>query len=237
MLRSMLALALLASATASFADDLPDGWFLSGNNREAFTVVPGTAGSGRSAVLKSVADPEGRAGLLVQACRAGFYAGHRARLTARVKTQDAAGWVGLVLRAEDKNGTIVALDNMNTRPIKGTTDWQTATVILDIPPTAITLVYGVSLTGTGAAWLDDVKLDPVGPEVEVTWAVSYEMPKRPVDAELIRPAPENLSMEAWSAARVAADPVVTTPQEMRDPGFSTRAVNPGATTQKPRELH
>ncbi|HKY90846.1 MAG TPA: hypothetical protein VJM11_07390 [Nevskiaceae bacterium] len=233
MLRSMLTLALLASAHASFAQETPDGWFLSGNKSAAYAVAPGTGGSGKSAVLRSVTDPEGGAGLLIQASRAGFYAGRRARLTARVKTQDAAGWAGLILRAEDKNGTIVALDNMNTRPIKGTTDWQTATVILDIPASATTLVYGLSLTGTGTAWLDDVKLDPVGPEIEVTWAVSYEMPKRPLDAELIRPAPDNLSLEAWSVARAAAAPVTTEPA---GPGFTTRAVNPGSTTQKPRAL-
>jgi hypothetical protein len=236
MLRSLAAVAALLVAVPSFADELPQGWFLSGTQQDAFTVVPDTASaSGKAAVLRSVSDPEGGAALLIQATRAGFFAGHRARLTARVKTQDAAGWAGLIMRAEDKNGTIIALDNMNTRPIKGTTGWQTATVILDIPPTTTTLVYGLSLTGTGAAWLDDVKLDPVGPEDEVTWAVSYEMPKRPIDAQLVRSAPENLSLESWSTVTADAE-AVAMPEAPRHAEFSTRAVNVGATTAKPREL-
>jgi len=168
----------------------------------------------------------------VQASRTGAFAGRRARLTARVKTQDASGWAGLLLRAEDKNGTIIALDNMKTRQITGTTGWQSYAVVLDIPPTAIVLVYGLSLAGTGAAWLDDVKLEAVGSDVEVTWAVSYEMPKRPVESFLIRPAPENLSLESWSAPPAPSSEAAV----INSSAPVTRAIHMEGPVAKPRKL-
>ena len=62
---------------------------------------------------------------------------------------------------------MVAFDNRYDRPIKGTTDWKEYSVVLDVPQNAHALAYGIFLTGTGTAWLNDVRLLEVGSEVKI----------------------------------------------------------------------
>jgi hypothetical protein len=63
---------------------------------------------------------------------------------------------------------MLAFDNMQNRPIKGTTDWKQYESILDVPEEAANIAFGVLLSGAGKAWLNDVKFEIVGSQVPTT---------------------------------------------------------------------
>jgi hypothetical protein len=47
---------------------------------------------------------------------------------------------------------------MDDRPIRGNTDWTQYSIVIDIPPGANHVTFGLMLIGTGTIWLDDVNL-------------------------------------------------------------------------------
>jgi hypothetical protein len=58
---------------------------------------------------------------------------------------------------------------MEDRPITGTTDWQRAEVVLDVPEGSDGICYGFLLSrGRGEAWADSLSLTKVGKEVPET---------------------------------------------------------------------
>jgi hypothetical protein len=50
-----------------------------------------------------------------------------------VKTQDVSGWAGLWMRVDNRAGRAIAFYNSVDKPIKGSTDWQERSVVLDVP--------------------------------------------------------------------------------------------------------
>jgi hypothetical protein len=68
----------------------------------------------------------------------------------------------------DKEQQMLAFDNMQSRPIKGTTDWKRYDVVLDVPQAATGIFLGILLDGQGTVWLSDVKFEVVGVEVPAT---------------------------------------------------------------------
>lgn len=56
---------------------------------------------------------------------------------------------------------ILALDNMQDRPVKGTTDWNYYSLVLDIPDNAASVLFGVLLQGPGKVWADGMSLEEV----------------------------------------------------------------------------
>jgi lipoprotein NlpI len=63
---------------------------------------------------------------------------------------------------------VLAFDNMQDRPIKGTTDWTNCAVVLDVPANAAGIMFGLILEHRGKAWFDGVTLEPVGTDVPST---------------------------------------------------------------------
>jgi hypothetical protein len=104
-----------------------------------------------------------RFGTAMQWLAAGPHKGSRVRLTAYVKTVDVASWAGLWMRVDGPSG-MLAFDNMQTRPITGTTDWARYAVTLDVPASARGIALGVLLEGKGKVWVDDVVLEDLPPE-------------------------------------------------------------------------
>ena len=65
----------------------------------------------------------------------------------------------------DGNGGTLAFDNMQSRPIRGTTDWTLVSVVLDVPSDATGIAIGLLLSSPGEAWIDDASLEVVGTDV------------------------------------------------------------------------
>ena len=88
-----------------------------------------------SAFLKSKSPSVDGFGTLMQGVNAEQYKGNKARLSGLVKSEEVTGWAGLWMRV-DKGTEQLAFDNMQKRPINGTTGWQRYYVVLDVPKDA-----------------------------------------------------------------------------------------------------
>jgi hypothetical protein len=129
------------------------------------------SGASSGHITARSASPDG-IGVLSQAVRADNYRGKRVRFSAYVRTRDVSGTgAGLWMRVDGNGGTL-AFDNMMTRPVRGTTDWTIASVVLDVPGEAEGITFGLLLVSAGEAWIDDASLEVVGADVSVTSAAS-----------------------------------------------------------------
>jgi erythromycin esterase-like protein len=85
--------------------------------------------------------------------------GKKVRYSGWIKTTGVTrGFAGLWWRADGESG-VLAFDNMQSRDIKGDTDWKAYDVALDIPAQTININFGVILPGNGKAWFDDLKVE------------------------------------------------------------------------------
>jgi hypothetical protein len=96
------------------------------------------------------------------------YLGKRVRYSGFVKTTDVKDWTALWMRVDGANGTVLALDNMEDRPIRGTTDWKQYSVVLDIPENCKKIRIGLMQNGAGTSWMTKCALAPVTSNVPTT---------------------------------------------------------------------
>jgi hypothetical protein len=150
----------------------PDGWFLAGSKPANYeTGVDSAAAYNNmpSAFLKAKADQDGF-GTLMQNFTAANYLGKRVRLSAFVKSENLTRWAGLWARVDGPGSPpkALAFDNMQGRPIKGTSAWQRYEVVLDVPDSAKGIAIGILLEGSGAVWINGASFEVVGLSVPVT---------------------------------------------------------------------
>lgn len=175
-MRLLACLALLACPQLAFAAPLPvqnasfaewtDGesapraWGF--RRTEGFTMAKECAVRSPEAgcTLRIVGQP-GAAGFqsLGQSAHPGASAGHGAILSARVRTRDVAGRAALWLRVDGPGGTMLALENMDKRPLSGTRDWERIEIRVPVAPNAQSIAFGVFLMGSGSAWFTDLALE------------------------------------------------------------------------------
>jgi hypothetical protein len=79
-----------------------------------------------------------------------------------------AGWAGLWMRVDCPDEFGCAFDNMQNRAIQGTSSWKRHEVVLDVASHAEAIAFGVLLSGPGAAWINQVKLEVVDKSVPTT---------------------------------------------------------------------
>jgi hypothetical protein len=104
----------------------------------------------------------------MQTFAADAYRGQRIRLSAYLKLDQVVGGASLSLRC-DSQDKIVAWDNMPTRKMTGTTDWQKCEVVLDVPPDSVSMSAGFMLQSrSGQVWADDFQLEVVDRDVPTT---------------------------------------------------------------------
>ena len=164
---SLFALTLLSFSLEPLTN--VKGWFLAGSERESYEigVVDDAERNGKVGFIKSTKSKIKGFGTIMQDFVPEDFYDQRVKLTAYIKTKDAAGWVGLWMRVDGlpakdgKNKEVLYFDNMNDRKIVGTTGWTKYEIILDVPKEATNIAYGVLLSGTGEAWLDDIKFEIV----------------------------------------------------------------------------
>jgi hypothetical protein len=152
------------------------GWTLSGDGAHDYAgAIDGAVmhGGRASGTLRAVgAAPKGSAALS-QWLEPQPYRGKRLRLRAFVKADKVTGRAGLWLRVDAPGapGAEVrwtAFDDMEDRPIRGTSDWTRHEVVLDVAPDAAAIAFGVQLEGPGQVWIDDVSFDVVDAKVKTT---------------------------------------------------------------------
>lgn len=157
-----------------------------------------------SALISSRRDTAGYA-TMFQTATAGPVRGKRVEFSADLRTRGATGGANLLLRAEDANGNTVAFDNMVTsyigdqrpyrignRGVTGDSEWSTQHVVVDIPDEARVITYGVSMFGTGKAWIDNARIEVVANDTATT-APDIRLSPTPLNGIPINPASLNRS--------------------------------------------
>ena len=133
--------------------------------------------------IKSLQDKIKGFGTLSKYIKSNMYQDKMVKMTAYVKSEKVNSWAGLWMRIDYYNARVLAFDNMQQRPIKGSTDWTKYEVVLFVPKEATSISYGVLLDGTGQIWFKDVKLEVVADTVKETGSnkgrelkeISFEM--------------------------------------------------------------
>ncbi|HET9492902.1 MAG TPA: hypothetical protein VFR15_01590 [Chloroflexia bacterium] len=105
---------------------------------------------------------------LGQRIHADKYRGQRVRLTVFAKTAGVEKGGGLAMGSVLPDGTAGPYDDMSTRLITGTNDWQKVEIVLDVPADATTVMFAAHLNGAGQIWLDDLQVEVVGKDVPLT---------------------------------------------------------------------
>jgi len=159
----MILLLLMAFAT-------PKGWILAGAAPSDYEagVDRKITHSGRASGLLRAKEMPSKFGTLMQMFKADTYRGKRVRLSAWVKSQQVAGWAGVWMRVDGDDSKPLAFDNMQNRPIKGTSGWQRYEVVLDVADKASAIAFGILLDGAGAVWIDEVRFEIVDRSVPTT---------------------------------------------------------------------
>jgi hypothetical protein len=163
---AMAATSVLALAAAPAP--LPAPWVVAGKDPKKFTAGVDQADGVKGAKFLSNESGDGHAwASLTQVVSAENYVGQRIRFRARVRTRDVGGWAGLWMRVDGASQPGVAFYNSQDKPIKGSTDWQERSVVLDVPPDGAKIAFGVIGAGKGTVWIDQLAFDTVGQDVPV----------------------------------------------------------------------
>lgn len=147
------------------------GWFLGGTQPQDYRIgidTTVTHGGKASGYLQAIGGASKGFGTLMQMVQPGSYAGKRVRMSGWAKANGVGDWAGLWMRVDAPGKRGVGIDNMQNRPIKGTSDWARYEIVLDVPTTATAIAFGILLQGKGEVWFDDVQFAAVGPDVPTT---------------------------------------------------------------------
>lgn len=178
---------------ANANNQAPTGWLVRGSHPKDYevTVDKTIAHSGQASgsIKSSHSQPQGF-GTLMQKCKAEQYRGQRLRMSAYAKAEGVVNWAGLWLRVDGAADQMLGFDNMENRPIQGTSEWKLYEIVLDVPAESLHLAFGVLLTGEGQVWIDDIQFEAVGPDV-----LSTGQPSREQLLPLVNPHPVNLNFE------------------------------------------
>jgi hypothetical protein len=161
---------------------IPKGWFLAGSNPQDYETVVGHGSPRRSpfnsAFLKSIVPRPLGFGTLMQTVRADAYRGKRVRLSSYVRSESVHGWAGLWMRVDGPQSVPLAFDNMQNRPINGTSNWTKCDVVLDVPESARSIALGLLLTGAGQVWMDDLIIQTVDKKSVPATGATRSSPRR-----------------------------------------------------------
>lgn len=171
-LYSVIGAATLSLATIFAFKPMDDikGWFLAGGNPESYKIgiVKDAERNGSVGYLKSIKAVKGF-GTIMQSFKPTEYLGKRVRLSGYIKSKDVTDWAGMWFRIDGQDkASPLAFDNMQKRPIKGTTGWKKYEIVLDAPENSEAFAFGVLQSGPGEIWLDDLKFEVVDKSVPLT---------------------------------------------------------------------
>jgi len=138
-------------------------WILNGSQPKEYIIgIDDTVSydGAKAAYLRSKVDVPTGFGTLMQSFKSNRYRNKRMRFTAVVKSEDVGEWAGLWMRVDGQGkGESLRFDNMQGRPIKGSTDWQRYQVVLDVPEESTGIAFGILLDGKGKVWISGVLFD------------------------------------------------------------------------------
>jgi len=170
-----IALAALAAASliafAQPANRLPAPWILTGESPKRYEARVDTDGSqtGTKGTVYLSYDSGGADSwaTVMQQFNAEHYRGKRIRFKADVMTLDVSGWAGLWMRVDSHGHYSSAFYNSQDKPIIGSTNWTSHSVVLDVDADAEVISFGVISNGRGTTWMNHLNIEEVGKDVPV----------------------------------------------------------------------
>lgn len=157
-----IVIVIMAVMLVSFG--FQEKWIKAGSHPNSYEMVPAKDATRESTEIMTIRSTEEDIpgfGTLLQTASADKYKGKRLRMSADMRTKDASR-AAFWLRADQRGGKgMLLLDNMNERPITGTTEWKRYEIEMDVPEEATHIIYGAMLTSTGQIWFDNVRLETV----------------------------------------------------------------------------
>ena len=180
---TLLTSLVLCVLCLSLSAAVPQGWFVAGSTPQQYAVATDAsvtyAGKPSVALRSATGNPTGFV-TLMQSFLPDGYSGKRVRFSGFVKSDQIGGWAGLWMRI-DAGSLMAGFDNMQGRPVQGTTDWTPYSVVLDIPAGSTGVNFGILLDGTGTVWLSGVTFEVVGSDTPVT--AMFTTPAAPVNLD------------------------------------------------------
>jgi hypothetical protein len=178
--------ALRDEATEEGADNALKGWIKSGDSPSDYEVgvdLRVTYGGAVSAYIRSRGVPRGF-GTLMQTFKADIYRGKRLKMSASAKSEGVRNWAGFWMRVDSPERNAVSFDNMQDRPIKGSVDWSTHQIVLDVPDNSAHIAFGLLLDGPGQVWLTRFHFEVVSADVPTTGGLDrLDVPDLPMNLE------------------------------------------------------
>lgn len=143
--------------------EVPAGWHATVAGYRAETSAERPRSGKRCAVLSLAGpSPTNPFGILMQTVDAAPYRGHRLRLRAALRAEDARAQ--LWLRVDRASGRTGFFDNMMDRPVMAA-DWQAVEIVGDVDDDAAALNFGLLMEGAGKTGIDAVAIDDLGKPV------------------------------------------------------------------------
>jgi len=169
-----IALAALAAASLiAFAQPnnrLPAPWMVAGESPtryEAGKDADGNQTGSKGAIyLRHANGGADSWATVMQQFNAEHYRGKRVRFQADVMTLKLTRWAGLWMRV-DSHGRPSAFYNSQDKPLSGTTQWVTHSVVLDVDNDADTISIGLIGGGSGTSEMRNLRVEVVGKDVPV----------------------------------------------------------------------
>lgn len=178
-------------------DVYPKGWYKYGEYPKDFRIDIDNriAYHGqKSGFIESVSEKPSGFCTLMQTFNDEKYSNKRVKMTGYIKAEGTIDTALMWVRVDDLNKKIKAdFDNMQNRPIIGTTDWIKCEIIFDMPDSKSNILFGFILSGPGKAWADNVSFEVVDSTYNKT-AAPINLPLLP-NTELYPFKANNLDFE------------------------------------------
>lgn len=161
------------------------GWILSGSHPDFYEMKTDKeifhTGTQAGYLASTDETVEGQFATMMQSFSAENWLGKRMKMSCFLKTENVAK-CGAWCRVDNVSGDSIQFDNMESRSITGTTDWNYYSIVLDVPNDSASIHFGVLLIGQGKVWADGFGLEEVDLTVLSTNMLTLEnLPKEPVN--------------------------------------------------------
>ncbi|SHL31321.1 hypothetical protein [Flavobacterium xanthum] len=188
---------LLSKVNAQGVDAIKNSsdWHYRGSKSESYEMGPVSGAEKNNQTvykIKSIQSKTNGFGTIMKTIKPDTFLGKTVKMTAYVKSENVKSWAGLWMRVDYYTAAVLAFDNMQRRPIKGTKDWTKYEVVLYVPTEATAISYGVLLNETGQIWFKDLAIEIVEDSLEETGqnkgrdhkAISFETKAKAISNEI-----------------------------------------------------
>ena len=189
----LLVVIALPSAVGAQAGVVPQGWFKMGNTPQDYDVGTDEAvkrsGAASAYVRHRVPMPRGF-GTLMQTFTAESYRGKRVRLSGYLRGEKIRRAGGVWMRIDGPDPQKPLRFDDTQRRVTPNSEWVRIDIVLDVPPEAMSINFGLLLEGEGQVWLDDVVFQEVTRDVPTTdRAGRPQLPQGPINLDFERKPP------------------------------------------------